>query len=168
MTHDFKERLNYSLESSDEPFWEAVYKKAFPSFTKIMTVNDLAKQKLGIDRVLYFGNGKEIYIDEKKREKVWPDILLEYISVDRNNTPGWIEKDLVMDYLAYAFMPTQRVYLFPWDMLRRAWLHYKEDWLKKYKIIEAKNNTYSTWSVAVPINVLKNAVGLAMIIQLKD
>lgn len=166
MTHDFKERLNYSLEASDEIFWKEVYKKAFHTMTNLMTVDDLNKQKLGIDRIIYLDNGKEIYIDEKKREEVWTDILLEYISVDYNNTPGWIEKDLAIDYLAYAFMPIQRVYLYPWDMLRRAWIHYGAEWLKKYKHIEAKNESYSTWSVAVPIKVLQKAVSLATIIQI--
>jgi len=166
MTHDFNERLNYSLEASDEPFWEAIYKKAFPTMTNLTAIDDLSKQKLGIDRIIYFDNGKKLYIDEKKREKVYPDILLEYISVDHNNTPGWIEKDLAIDYLAYAFMPSKCVYLYPWDMLRRAWLHYRKSWLRKYKLIEAKNEGYSTWSVAVPIEILQNAVSTAAIIQL--
>lgn len=166
MIHDFNERLHFSLKASDEPFWNAIYKKAFPTLIDSKIVNDLRLQKLGIDRVLYFTNGKKIFIDEKKREGVWQDILLEYISIDYNNTPGWIEKNLAIDYLAYAFMPIYRVYLYPWDILQRAWLHYKDNWLDKYPHIESKNKSYSTWSVAIPIKTLQAAIDLAMIIQL--
>ena len=104
--HDFKERLDYSLQASHEPFWDAVYEKAFPTMTSLMTVSDMDKQRLGIDRVIFLRNGKEILVDEKKREQVWPDILLEYISVDTTGAPGWIEKDLAIDYISYSFIPT--------------------------------------------------------------
>jgi hypothetical protein len=166
MIHDFNERLQFSLEASCEPFWEAVYNKAFPTMTDLKTIDDLSKQRLGIDRVVFLENGKEIYIDEKKREKVYSDILLEYISVDTTGAPGWMEKDLAIDYIAYAFMPTQRVYLFPWDFLKRAWDHYKEKWLADYEHIPGYNSNYTTWSVAVPISILQKAVTTATVIQL--
>lgn len=166
-THDFYERLQFSEEASAEPFWDAVYRKAFPGMvTHTPCPGDTQSQRLGIDRIILLSSGRILAIDEKKRERDYDDILLEYLSNDQTNAPGWIEKELQIDYLAYAFMPSQKVYLFPWDMLRRAWLHYKELWLQKYKIPPAKNNGYCTHSVAVPIEELRNAVKTAMIIQL--
>ena len=165
--HDFKERLQFSEQASHEGFWGNVYKKAFPDLEfAILCAKDGQGQRLGIDRIFYLKSGKILSIDEKKREKEYPDILLEYISVDNQNKPGWIEKPLLIDYLAYAFMPSQRCYLFPWQMLRRAWLHFKEQWIKDYRKIEAQNKGYKTISVAVPINIVVNAVKNAMIIQL--
>ncbi len=166
--HNFTEQLEYSEQASDELFWDAIYRKSFPNLVNHMIASgDIKSQRMGIDRVVFLSNGKTLYIDEKKRRKEWGDILLEYISVDKTNAPGWIEKDLSIDYLAYAFMASQRVYLYPWDMLRRAWNYYKPEWIDAYKRVEAKNNGYTTISVAVPIDVLQNAVSLATVIQLE-
>jgi hypothetical protein len=167
--HDFNERLIMSEKASDEPFWEAVYKKAFPNYVNFMPCpGDTKSQRMGIDRVILLANGKIIKIDEKKREQVYPDILLEYISVDNTNAPGWIEKDLAIDYLAYAFMPTKKVYLFPWDMLRRTWLNFRNEWKKVYKDIPAQNKGYVTHSIAVPIKVLQESIKNSFVIQLDN
>jgi len=166
--HDFKAQLEYSEQASCEPFWGKIYHKAFPSLVNHMPcAGDTKSQRMGIDRVLFLANGQTLYVDEKKRRADYNDILLEYISVDTTNAPGWIEKDLAIDYLAYAFMESQRVYLFPWHMLRRAWNNYKTKWINEYKPpIVAQNNGYKTISVAVPIMTLKKAVSTATTIQL--
>lgn len=167
MVHDFRERLAFSEVASDEPFWFEVYKKAFPNMVNFMPCpGDTVSQRQGIDRVILLASGRMLKIDEKKREKEYPDILLEYLSVDTTGAPGWIEKDLPIDYLAYAFMPTRRVYLFPWDMLRRTWINMKVDWLSKYPKIEAQNNGYKTHSIAIPTKDLLIAIKNASIIQL--
>lgn len=163
--YDFHERLSWSLAGAHEPFWQAVYKKAFPNLSHTELCDDLAKQKQGVDRVLYLANGNVLYVDEKKRERDYPDILLEYVSADTYRTPGWMEKDLAMDYLAYAFMPSQRCYLFPWPILRRAWLLNKQAWIGSYKTVRGENRGYTTLSVAIPKLVLRQAVSQAAIID---
>jgi hypothetical protein len=50
-----------------------------------------SSQRQGIDRVIHLANGQTIYIDEKKRASVYPDILLEYISVDKTGALGMID-----------------------------------------------------------------------------
>lgn len=165
--HSFSKQLAYSEEASCEPFWDAIYKQAFPNLVAhVPCPGDTKSQRMGIDRVLMLSNGKALYIDEKKRAKTWGDVLLEFISVDATGAPGWIEKDLSIDYLAYAFMDNQRVYLYPWQMLRRAWLHLGAEWKKTHKIITAQNDGYKTHCVAVPIPTLNAAVQRASIIQL--
>lgn len=164
--HNFNERLAYSEAASCEPFWDAVYHKAFPNLINHMQCNgNTASQRQGVDRVLHLSNGKTLYVDEKKRTQVYQDILLEYVSVSTTGAPGWMEKDLMIDYLAYAFMPTKRVYLFPWLMLRRAWLHYRDEWIDQYPRVVAMNREYETYSVAVPIKVVQKAVSLSSIID---
>jgi hypothetical protein len=37
-----------------------------------------------------------------------PDFLLEYWSDYERRSPGWIEKDLACDFIAYAFVPSRR------------------------------------------------------------
>lgn len=171
--HDFRQQLEWSEAAGYEPFWGAVYKKAFPNLVNhMMCSGDTASQRMGVDRLLYLANGKIIAIDEKKRKEQYPDILLEYISVNTTGAPGWMNKDLAIDYLAYAFIPTKRCYLFPWPFLRRAWLHYRDQWIEEgekksngFRIVEAKNVKYKTLSVAVPIKAVQDAVQLAAIID---
>lgn len=167
--HDFRERLAWSEQASAEPFWNAVYRKAFPNLVNHMQASgDTVSQRLGIDRVIILANGKTLYIDEKKRSREYGDILLEYLSNDTTGAPGWIEKDLAIDYLAYAFMQSQRCYLFPWPMLRRAWFAYCKQWQEQYEPVIASNRGYRTWSIPVPIMVLRKAVALASVIDVSD
>lgn len=170
----FQEDLHFSLEASKETFWEAVYKKAFPNLIHAELVTDLDKQKEGIDRALYLSNNNVLWIDEKVRREVYDDILLEHTSNVTRATPGWMEKDLAIDYLAYAFLPIKRCYLFPWPMLRRAWLQYRIVWRYKYRdtipgsTVIPGVGAYMTHSVAVPIDVLQRAVTTAAIIDVSE
>lgn len=165
--HSFQVQLAYSERASHETFWNDVYRKAFPNLiAQVPCPGDFASQRQGIDRVLVLSNGRLLKIDEKKRERVYPDILLEFLSNDRTGAPGWMEKDLVIDYLSYAFMPNRKVYMFDWLFLRRAWLHYRDEWKQRYRTVKALNSGYMTHSVAVPIPVLQTAVRTASIIEL--
>lgn len=167
--HDFYQQLQFSEQASHEPFWDAVYRKAFPNLVNHMVcTGNTASQKSGIDRLIHLSNGKTLTVDEKKRAKVYGDILLEFISIDRTRAPGWIAKDLTIDYLAYAFMPIKVCYLFPWLLLRRAWLQFGEAWKVKYPLVSANNDSYKTLSVAVPITVVQKAVQTAAIIDVSE
>lgn len=164
--HDFKERLAFSEAASEEPFWEAVYRKAFPSVQVIAPVHaDCELQRKGVDRVLTLDNGRTLYVDEKKRSGEWDDVLLEYVSNDSTGAPGWIAKPLMIDYLAYAFMPTRRCLLLPWYPLQRAWLLHKEQWLGQYRAVHAQNPGYRTLCLPVPIPVLMKAVVRALAVE---
>lgn len=166
LVHNFAERLHYSQVASDEPFWVKVYQNAFPNLVNQMPcIGDNEAQRKGIDRVLLLANGVTLRIDEKKREKEYDDVLLEYVSNDKTGAVGWIEKDLSIDYLAYAFMPSKRCFLFDWQTLRRAWVTHKQDWMQSYKRIPARNATYTTWSIAIPTKTLMIAIAKSMLIQ---
>lgn len=166
--NDFKECYAFAEDGKNEPFWDQVYKKAFPNMTNHMRGSSeySVSQKKGVDRIIYLENGKTITIDEKIRREDWDDFALEYISNNTYNTPGWMEKDLSIDYIAYAFLPSKRAYLFDWRMLKRAWDHFKDEWISKYFIAKAPNDGYVTYSVCVPKNVLIESCKRAMIIEL--
>lgn len=166
--HDFRTSLAKSEAASLEPFWEQVYRKHFPTMVACVPLRgDTAAQRQGKDRAIHLANGDVLYIDEKSRDRHDDrDILLEYLSNDRTGAPGWIECDKSIDYLAYAFLPRKRVYLFPWLQLRRAWAHYKDQWKADYRPIPARNATYTTYCTPVPTHVLRAAISTAAIIQL--
>lgn len=166
MTHDFHERLAWGEQAGDEPFWDAVYNKAFHGVVAIQRNSGKnLGQYLGVDRWIMLSNGQTLRVDEKKRSREYGDIALEYLSNDRTGAKGWIEKDLPIDWLAYAFMATGRCYLFPWPVLRRIWGEHGEEWKRKHGTKVADNRDYRTHFVPVPISVLLDAVRQAQVVE---
>lgn len=173
MLHDFRESLALSHSQSDAPWWPVVYSKAFPAFASMTCVRDDGwAQRGGIDRVITLKSGKTVTVDEKVRKEDWGDIALERWSDRDRQKPGWIQKDLACDFIAYAFIPSQRCYLFPFLTLRKAWILEGRRWCELaaegaggFKIVEAKNRGYVTESVAVPTDILLAAIRQAMVVS---
>jgi hypothetical protein len=164
--HDFNRSLAASAVTTDESWWEQVYQEAFPGYASMSAVKqDGWAQRGGIDRVIVLKCGKTLTVDEKVREGSWTDILLEYKSSVEHNTPGWVEKDLACDYIAYAFKGTKRCYMLPFQQLRKAWIAHGRTWVAKFPRVDAKNNGYTTRSVAVPIHVLMPALTEASLVH---
>ena len=163
--NDFKKDLEFSHSASDDPMWTIIYGRAFPGF-KSMTDNrcDSQMQRVGVDRTLIMRSGKAVYIDEKARRpdkytgtesfKNNIDIMLEYVSNDRKKSPGWSEKDLFCDYIAYNIIAIKRCFLFPVPQMQSAWFANKEAWLNLYGTRAAKNYGYKTLNYPVPYKVL--------------
>ena len=171
MLHNFKTDLAFSDAASDEDFWWDIYKAAFVDLVDwAKCQGDNAGQRAGVDRVIVLSNGKTLTIDEKKRRDNWNDVLLEYGSFrdGKKVLEGWINKPLVIDYLAYAFMPRRTAILLPWNLLQAAWKKNSEAWLlnPSYKKVKAMNRNYTTHSVAVPIQELRKAINSAMVIRI--
>ena len=173
--NDFHEDLEFSEEASEEPFWQKIYQKAFSDLVFANpTVGKMQGQFLGIDRVVYLKSGKIVFIDEKKRREVWSDIALEYKSnSNKSINDGWMNKDLLIDYIAYAFMPTQTVYLLDWLSLKRVWKTKGIEWMglaknrkSGFSIISAPNYGYTTMSVGVAISVLLKEMSKPIIVSI--
>lgn len=159
MNNDFKTDLAYSHSLEEAGWWEQVYRLAFHNYESMASVRqDGWAQRGGIDRIITLSSGKTLAIDEKVRRKDYGDILIEFWSSYEHKTPGWIEKDLACDYIAYAFEPSKRCYLLPFIDLQRAWRLYKDNWVKDYGTKKADNKTYTTISCPVPIKELQIAV----------
>lgn len=78
MTHDFDQSLRQSHEQATAPWWEPVYREAFPDMVGMTSVRDDCRaQRDGVDRVLVMSNGHVLRVDEKVRGKDYPDIALE-------------------------------------------------------------------------------------------
>jgi len=175
MKNDFRKDLEFSELASEEGFWQEIYQKAFSDMIFAQQVKGkVQSQYLGIDRVVHLGSGKTIYIDEKKRRKNYSDIALEDRHIGPNyNAEGWMNKDLIIDYLAYAFMPNKTAYLLPWLSLKRAWNENGRSWYRLAKnktsgffISKAPNKNYTTYSVCVPIPVLLAEISKPIIVGL--
>lgn len=145
---NFKVDLQYS--HNYEAFWKRVYKTFFPTHVALYKGETLEAQFKGIDRVVVFKNGNTLGIDEKMQRNIWSCFALEYLSNDVISTPGWMEKDLSIDYIAYAFKQ-DIVYLLNWKELKQVWETNKKEWIGKHKVIRAQNYGYCTYSIAVPI-----------------
>lgn len=161
--HSFADSLAKSNTYADAPWWAEVYRKAFPGFDVMQCMrSDGWAQRAGIDRRIHLNSGKTIEVDEKVRERDWPDFLLERWSDEGRRTPGWIQKDLRCDFIAYAFVPSRVCHLLPFPLLRRAWTKHGRAWAQRHETVRARNNGYVTASVAVPIGEVYAALSGAM------
>jgi hypothetical protein len=161
--HSFEERLAFSQSFDNASWWTDVYRGAFPDLLSMTNVRkDGWAQRGGIDRVLTLSSGKTITVDEKVREKVWPDILLERWSDEERKIAGWIQKPLACDFIAYAFVPIATCYLFPTLTLQRAWREKGRDWIERYPEKRSLNKGWTTVSIPIPISVLFAALTDAM------
>lgn len=174
--HDFDTSLAMSQRASDLPFWEEVYRKAFPGLVAITRHDaDGFWQREGIDRSIVLANSKQILVDEKvrfrnaKTGKVYEDIALEILSDRAAGKPGWVQKPLRADYIAYAIAPLGRCYLLPVLQLQQAWKRHGAEWQRDYRSVVALNRSHGrewhTISVAVPCSVVFQAIGACLRVQ---
>jgi hypothetical protein len=171
--HDFSESLAKSQAQEAATWWGEVYARAFPSFHSMVSVrSDGWAQRGGIDRVITLKSGKTLAVDEKVRYASYGDIALERWSDQAKRTPGWVQKDLACDFIAYAFVPDCRCYLLPFISLRAAWQRFGRDWIAQaearqggFRVVQARNPSYVTESIAVPIPQLLSAIQAAQIVE---
>lgn len=160
--NDFREDLEFSHSADILPMWETIYNEAFPDNLGIFNNRgDGELQRNGIDRTIVLPGGKAIYVDEKVRRVDYKkgDIFIEFVSNDKRNSPGWAEKRLFCDYIAYAIIPTKVCYLLPVPQMQAVWKRNKDAWIKRYGVARAKNETYTTLGCPVPVGVLYPAIG---------
>lgn len=166
--HDFRSSLRKSQEQADAPWWEQVYRRAFPSFAAMTYVGDCPAQRDGVDRLVITSSAHTYKIDEKVRDKDWPDFFLEFWSVREQQKPGWIASDLAADFIAYAFVPSKRCYLLPFPSLRLAWKENRQAWVGAYGTRNVPNRGYTTVGTPVPIPVVLDAIRDAMLVRWED
>lgn len=163
MTRNFDDDLAYSNSPEVEAFWDRVYRKSFPTMVwHTPNMNNNTAQRLGVDRQIYLGCNKFLTIDEKIDSHPAVNFFLEFVSVDGSQAPGWIEKDLAVDFVAYGFIKSGEYFLLPWPALQQAWRANAAEWRKTYKTHQIANRSYKTIGIAVPIKVVLQAVNLAL------
>jgi len=81
---------------------------------------------------------------------------------EERRIPGWIQKPLACDFIAYAYAPTETCYLLPVVPLQRAWRQRGREWIVAYGTRRARNPGYVSVGVPVPRDVLMQAIVDAM------
>lgn len=183
--NDFAERLAYSHAQSDQPWWDDIYRRAFPDLVHTIDLrHDGWHQKAGRDRAVILSNGKTIYVDEKAREDDYGDIFVEVWSVYPKGckgsgyppvagaVPGWACKPLDCDYLAYAIVPQRTCYLYPFQGIRSAWELYGNLWRGHaqcrrhgYCWRAAANARYDSIGICMPPDALWDSVKDALTLK---
>jgi len=164
--HNFQDSLKVSHDASDMPEWEIVYRKAFPTFVAMVDHRENGDhQKAGIDRSVILSNSKQLLIDEKVRTKNYGDIALEFISNDQRQTPGWVCKPLLADYIAYMIRPSRICYILPVVQLQAAWESRGIEWRQTFGVKAAQNEGYKTLNCCVPPDRVFSAIGFALRIK---
>ena len=171
VTHDFHERLEFSAKLSDESSWVDFYRGLWPDMVSATRLDrDSEWQRDGIDRVVFLSNGRQLLIDEKKREATdkkgqpYLDVLLEEWSVfhreaDKRNKIGWaLDRKKRCDFIAHAIPLAHRCYLLPFELSRLAFTTHRSDWARTFGTRDAKNDGYVTRNVPVPWKTLHAAI----------
>ena len=165
LQHDFAASLALSQAYAEAPWWCDMYRRAFPTLQSAVSVRDDGwAQRAGIDRVLTLACGRTLTVDEKVRTNEWPDILLEQWSDEGRRAPGWVQKPLACDLIAYAFARSGRCYLLPVLLLQRAWRLNGRHWIALFGQRRAQNIGYVSTSVPVPVPILMKAMADAMLV----
>jgi hypothetical protein len=163
--HRFADSLALSDSYADADWWLPVYRRAFPRLQSAVSIRqDGWAQRGGVDRVLTLACGRTYTVDEKVRAEDWPDILLEQWSDEARRVPGWVQKPLACDFIAYAYAPSGVCYLLPVVPLQRAWRQHGREWVERYGTRRAANPGYVSASVPVPRAALMRAIADAMMV----
>jgi hypothetical protein len=164
--HRFRDSLALSEAYADADWWLPLYRRMFPRLQSAVTVRDDGwAQRGGVDRVLTLACGRTYTVDEKIRTQDWPDILLEQWSDEARRAPGWVQKPLACDFIAYAYAPSGVCFLLPVVPLQRAWRQHGRTWLQLYGTRRAQNPGYVSVNVPVPRGVLMQAIVEAMFVS---
>ena len=153
-------------ETYGPDWWIPIYRRAFPSLMSAVAVQqDGWAQRGGIDRLLTLKCGRTFTVDEKVRTADWPDVLLERWSDEAKRSPGWVQKPLAADFIAYAWAPAATCVLLPVPALQRAWRQHGRQWIGLYGQQRAENPGYTSVGVPVPRGVLMQAIVEAMFVS---
>ncbi len=172
----FQNQLSDSYNEEMNQKLNAFYKSFFGNIKEIKVhdisskdKNDKKKDKTmqqqGIDKTLVTNDGKQIFIEEKSREpKFWDnrltDILLEYISIDNRDIPGWVYTSR-SEYIVILFknidIDKSQLYVFPFKPIRE-WVRKNDARFKSFSDIIAHNVAWNTISKAVPLDVVLNEI----------
>lgn len=163
--HRFED--SHALAASYGPdWWIPIYRRAFPTLMSAVAIEqDGWAQRAGIDRLLTLACGRTFTVDEKIRTEDWPDVLLERWSDEARRKPGWVQKPLACDFVAYAYAPAGTCVLLPVPALQRAWRQHGRQWAGLYGVRRAVNAGYTSVSVPVPRGVLMQAIVEAMFVS---
>lgn len=168
--NDWNEKFEYSL-SEQQRFDIAILKDYIPGCIEVRKTSQ-EEDKKGIDYIAKLNGGAEILIDAKTRmpgsKKYWKngeaELALETWSVV-GKKKGWtLSEESNVDYILYTFNSNEwdKFYLFPFQMLRKAFIQNGREWCERYGRKTQYSNSWTSECVFVPASVVLNAVSNTM------
>lgn len=144
--NDYNKQLNKSLSEEDKNFWSKFI------FESIDWDVNLTQEYDGIDAII-----KKKNIQFKLREKYYNDILIEFSH--SNGEKGWINKIQKCDFIIYGWRNHNKIYIFPWEELKKFWYDNQVILFNKYgkkNIHAAINKNKITYNYSIPFTELKD------------
>lgn len=137
------------------------YKENIQSIEKIISRD---RQMRGIDYIVTLKNGREVFIDNKVREKWYGDILLEEYSNYESQRLWWLlREDVETEYIFYFIASINTCIVFRHDEA-------KEFVINNYDLLEqrrklARNSGYHTSNFPVTLKELESVWVNYMVIE---
>ena len=165
MIHNFADALKEENSDREAWHWKFLYEQLWDGYATIEhieLVDDLGRQKAGIDKVITLrtNKGNIVFknIEEKYRKRDYGDILLEIYSAVEYRTPGWaVDPDKKSDVLVYAVPTSDGIvyYVCKYPELRQWLMSNRSELSEIYPKKRANNGTYTTVNIAIPTEVVK-------------
>ncbi|MDX0604904.1 hypothetical protein GOD78_18240 [Sinorhizobium medicae] len=119
-----------SLKHYRSEWYGAVMEAMFGRNCIWSPVNDVARQKSGIDVSVTNWLGQQFFVDDKFRSKDYGDLLVETMSDRLNRRLGWmIKHGMRCDWLHYAILPSRISYFVAYRAFRIAFAAHQE-WME--------------------------------------
>lgn len=172
--HKFENSHRREQKTSREPFVSIAYEK-YVADVYLKGIIDTqwiqnGRQERGIDKILTLSDGSKLAIEEKFRYRGYNDIALEIYSSFENKAPGWAVKEIEADIVAYWIVPDHRVLIFNSNQLRSVLREHRTEWERLaatrqngFRYADAKNPTYTTRSLCVPLIVMHELLDITEI-----
>jgi len=146
------------IEEAGQKDIRIIYQIEWPDIIRVEDIRGKDPQYHGIDHLVHLPGNVAIPTQAKIRDTGYEDVLLEYISNDVTETPGWMEIPSLAKHFFYLIRPKKKCYRFLWADLQALWNANKDEWkrfgeqkINGFRRVQAKNVGYYTISVAVPI-----------------
>ena len=145
--YDFRKQLALGQQG------ERLLKDAFAVRFQGAWVTDATMQeqrKKKLDALLYLPNTKKTIHIEFKTDflsQKYGNLIYEIVSVDRNNTPGWVYASKA-ELLTWLCWHEKEVLILEFETVR----HNIKRWQRQYKTKKIRNKTYNTIGIAVPLH----------------
>ncbi len=155
-----------SLKQSENAIPLDFYKSIFGSGSLVETIPAHTElQTQGADVKITCPSGRVFYCEEKIRQRDFDDLLLETKSCVERNTPGWIEKPSIADFLVYFCQDSKRVFVLKMKEIQNEYSERKAVWLDRGRVVTADNGFYTSRNVAVPWGDVQSRVFTASLQQ---
>ena len=169
MILDFKQQLKMSSETNGRCL-EQIIQDMLPGVVSVQK-SDTKTDKTGIDYIATLRRGATVFIDTKKREKgcsfYWKngeEIALERWSVIGEKTGWTLDESKLTHYTLHLYDPSdsQKIFLFPFQLLRKAFVQNCNTWFKTFSHAIQDSGSWRSECVFVPAKDVMDSITIAM------